>query len=86
MGGDEFAILCARVSTEEEMKQIAAKLIKVCGEPIQLENGELVHVGASIGALIINKACSMDEIYAKADEALYESKNSGKNCCKIRTL
>ncbi len=86
MGGDEFAILCARVTTEEEMKQIAAKLIKVCGEPIQLENGELVHVGASIGALIINKACSMDEIYAKADEALYESKNSGKNCCKIRTL
>jgi diguanylate cyclase (GGDEF)-like protein len=48
-------------------------------EPIKMPGGEIHHVTISAGVAMSRPTDTPDSIYKRADELLYEAKNSGKN-------
>ncbi len=77
LGGDEFIILLREdggwEATEKRLRSILDRLNAV-------ELGELHGIHASFGVTEVSEGDrDIDAIYARADEALYEAKESGKN-------
>ena len=48
-GGDEFVVVLPGLLSEERLRAIAARIGLAIGEPVALEGGATVRVGASIG-------------------------------------
>lgn len=74
-GGEEFLIICAQTNIDEAMK-LAEKLRK------KIENFEFNVVGtctASFGVSQIHKDDEIKDIFQRIDEALYISKENGRN-------
>lgn len=79
MGGDEFVVISPVKPEVEDPMQLGNEIIKSINEPITLQ-GHVVFVGCSIGASIwTNEEQSPEEVLQLADQALYESKRTGKN-------
>ena len=84
-GGEEFIFLLphtnieeARIVAERLRKAIEKKKINI--EDYNIENTKEISVTISIGVSEFNKADKMPEIlYKKADEALYQAKDGGRN-------
>lgn len=77
IGGDEFFALMKNVSSkkvvENKVKDLLDAINMICSKYPS------VNLSASIGiAIYPNNAKTLDELYAKADEALYEAKKRGK--------
>ncbi len=86
-GGEEFLMLLINVS-ENEAQKIAQRIISTIGNtPLTLEN-YTIPVTVSIGMVPIADHIlpPLDSVYIEADKALYEAKNSGRNCLKISSL
>ncbi len=89
LGGEEFGILCNGMDEKE-----AYKFAEKSRENIQ--NLEIKHkknsasdfITISIGLVVIEPAfkCEMNSIYKYADEALYESKQNGRNQVSIYAI
>lgn len=79
IGGDEFLIVLTDLESELIAANIAAKVIKEVSKPIII-NQIKMNVGASVGISIFPEdGHKSDELIKKADKAMYEIKNSGKN-------
>ena len=79
VGGDEFLIIANGIHVPKNAEQIAKKLINSVSQPINFHGGQAV-VGASIGiAFCPNDSQDMDHLIKQADEAMYRTKNAGKN-------
>ena len=80
IGGDEFVIVTTKRSQEPAAKiqSLCETIIAQISRPISV-NGIECRVGASIGYIISDRACSSTEsLIANADIALYESKRCGR--------
>ncbi len=80
-GGEEFVLLLPNTQTEDALK-LAEKLRSIIAEhPFRLpETTETKYVTASFGLTQANLLnCSWEQLVSKADEALYEAKNGGRN-------
>lgn len=76
-GGDEFAVLIRSNATQEDLARMAARIIEVMRRSFLIE-GQLTHVGASIGiATMPGDGTAAQELMRSADLALYESKSTG---------
>lgn len=78
-GGEEFLIVlsgCAEEGTRHFAERIRAT---IAGTPIAVGAKEL-RVTASIGAVSADSVPSQRELLLRADEALYQAKNAGRNC------
>lgn len=85
LGGDEFAVCATYDAFDEESlhKYIKTKAEKICEVNRRTySNGEIeVNISSSVGiALAPDQATQFEELYKKADNAMYQSKNGGKNC------
>lgn len=85
LGGDEFAVCTIYDAFDEESlhKYIKKKAENICEVNRRTySNGEIeVSISSSIGiALAPDQATQWEDLYKKADSALYQSKNGGKNC------
>ncbi|MBI3966645.1 MAG: diguanylate cyclase [Chloroflexi bacterium] len=79
-GGEEFAILL--IQTPTAGAQLVAERLRVAIEDLEFyaRNGERVQLTASLGVAICpDIASTAEELIARADAALYESKRSGRN-------
>jgi len=78
-GGDEFVILLPEIDDLEAARTVAEKLIAAAGEDI--ETGQRrSHVGASVGVAVFPAdGQDFDSLLRRADEAMYASKQAGKN-------
>jgi diguanylate cyclase (GGDEF)-like protein len=77
LGGDEFAILHAAVATETTANLLAERISFAIALPFTV-NGELIHIGASVGIRISDvRDVSFDRLLKDADEALYRVKRAG---------
>jgi len=77
-GGDEFVLLIENFGERAELTTIAMKLIEAVVQPIELEKGTVVKVGASVGfALFPDDGTQLENLMQVADQGMYESKTSG---------
>ncbi|WP_162901619.1 EAL domain-containing protein [Breoghania sp. L-A4] len=77
LAGDEFAVLPSGPLREEDVVELARKVIAIISLPYQL-HGKQVQIGASAGiALTGDGACSPEQLMNNADLALYTAKNEG---------
>ena len=79
MGGDEFMVLMRDIKGPEDAENIAMKLNKQLTREISDSQGS-VTVTASIGITICDgDNYDFETLYHQADEALYITKNNGRN-------
>jgi len=79
IGGDEFFVLVSRGADEVFAESLATRILETVLEPYTIA-GEQCHIGVSIGiSLYPRDASSSANLMDKADLAMYEAKNCGKN-------
>jgi diguanylate cyclase (GGDEF)-like protein/PAS domain S-box-containing protein len=84
LGGDEFVILLEDLNHPTSAANIANDIIALINQPWCLYSGNEVRIGVSIGiALFPEHGKAAAELVQRADTALYEAKNEGRNCYKF---
>jgi diguanylate cyclase (GGDEF)-like protein/PAS domain S-box-containing protein len=84
-GGDEFVIMLSEAQGSNQVAAVAEKLIATLSKPFLLMGRELF-IGASIGvALYPGDAEDTGTLLRNADMAMYQAKESGRNCCRFYT-
>lgn len=79
VGGDEFVIVCQRVTGESQAVEVVHRLLDALSAPFVVQGTECT-VGASIGiAAPPEGGRSVEELLKNADVAMYAAKKSGKN-------
>ena len=79
VGGDEFIFILNNIDTMEGVSLVGSNIIAALAEPFDL-NGQLCHVGGSIGISIYpDNAENAGKLIKQADEAMYQAKENGKN-------
>lgn len=85
IGGDEFAILLpnttlsAATSLAERLRQ------QVMQSPLPLADGDKLVITISAGLVENGEGELMESLYARADQMLYQAKQSGRNCVACKT-
>jgi diguanylate cyclase (GGDEF)-like protein/PAS domain S-box-containing protein len=79
-GGDEFVIVLAEVARPPDAALVAEKIIGTLAQPISVKGHEL-QITTSIGIAIfpVNGTDDAQELMKKADAAMYEAKEGGRN-------
>ncbi len=78
-GGEEFVVILNRMSHEEAQKVVERIIKETCESKLLYKNHD-IHLTLSAGLCSHRRNMSSEELLDKADKALYEAKNSGKNC------
>jgi len=79
LGGDEFSVILTGEGLTDIAPSIADQIIDKLSLPYEVD-GTYVHIGASLGIAIDKKEnIDADELIKRADIALYEAKNDGRN-------
>ena len=77
-GGDEFLLLLRGIAAAEEIEALMMRWMSSLSQPYQLSGLEL-HVSPSIGiARYPSDGTAAEELLARADEAMYFAKRSGR--------
>jgi diguanylate cyclase (GGDEF)-like protein len=77
-GGEEFVVLltdCNRVTAEI----VAERLRKAVANDVCIYDNQQIPITVSIGLAESKPADSLDDLLARADQALYEAKSNGRN-------
>jgi diguanylate cyclase (GGDEF)-like protein/PAS domain S-box-containing protein len=83
-GGDEFQVILAGVERESIALEVANKIIAGVAQPIDVGGAQFVRVGASIGiALGSGEYEPPASFLRRADEAMYEVKQTGRGCARV---
>ena len=79
LGGDEFVALLPGITHRRQVASVGSRILNVFGRPFDMEGHEM-HVSASIGVSLY-PADGEDPtvLLRKADTALYEAKQRGRN-------
>ena len=81
-GGDEFVAMLSGISLEEAKKRLD-KLVKSMNVELAF-GGSTRNISISVGAVFAPKMEEFEELFRRADEVLYETKEAGKNGYKIK--
>jgi diguanylate cyclase (GGDEF)-like protein len=78
-GGDEFLLLLRDVEARDEVENLVTRWMIALSEPFRIQGAEL-HISPSIGiAHYPIDAIDGEELLARADEAMYQAKQNGRN-------
>jgi len=78
-GGDEFSVALSSLNTIADARQLAEKIVASFYRPFQLDSIS-AYVTASLGiAIYPDHGDDLDTLVKKADKAMYEAKNLGRN-------
>lgn len=84
IGGDEFMILLSQTRYAEAIRTAERLRVSIAGAPVVLSQGE-IRVTTSIGLVPVSQSIfSLDELIARADVLLQQSKRRGKNQISFR--
>lgn len=79
IGGDEFVLILSGIDSPA-LFSITRKIIETIASAHEI-TGRSVTLSSSVGiATYPNSGCTVDELIAHADAAMYRSKRAGKNC------
>lgn len=78
-GGDEFVIVLEEIETSQNLPSIVEKIMAITSAPFLIE-GEMIEIQMSAGvSLFPRDDKEATSLIQKADEAMYQAKNLGKN-------
>ncbi|MDX1537725.1 EAL domain-containing protein [Arsukibacterium sp.] len=82
-GGDEFVVLLAELQPRPDLagqrvELLAMKLMDILSQPFQLAERSY-SISASIGIAMFSDANNVDELLQRADLAMYDAKDRGRN-------
>jgi diguanylate cyclase (GGDEF)-like protein len=84
LGGDEFAILLEGPVAEHGVSRVVARLLEQLRLPMDLGDGRVTSIGASIGVAICDADTQdADELIRRADVAMYSAKRGGGNAVRV---
>ena len=78
IGGDEFVLLVDDVAGEEDVTQVARRILAAMSNAFEV-GARSVSLSCSIGAVVYPDQGERDRIVADADAAMYVAKNGGGN-------
>jgi diguanylate cyclase (GGDEF)-like protein len=78
LGGDEFAVVCPGIADPVDGCTVGNRIIDAVRAPMLIDGLEL-SVGASVGVAVGAQPLIPALLAQRADEALYQAKNAGKN-------
>jgi diguanylate cyclase (GGDEF)-like protein/PAS domain S-box-containing protein len=79
LGGDEFVVIVPHIPGVAVAKRVAKKILATLAEEFTIE-GHIIHVTTSIGiSMYPGDSDEMGSLMQKADSAMYEAKQRGKN-------
>jgi diguanylate cyclase (GGDEF)-like protein len=79
-GGEEFSLLVSNAQVAD-VRSLARKIrVAVESNPLPLPDGRELRITASLGAAISMESEIGEQTLARADAALYASKQAGRNC------
>lgn len=87
LGGDEFALLLKNPIEIPALRQFCARILEVLKLPVAIDENISVNVGSSIGTTFITAAdTNAIALLERADNALYSSKNAGRDMFTIAII
>lgn len=85
IGGDEFTLILPNIDSPRSARQTAEKILSELNTPYTISD-KLVTVSVSIGiALAPIDTTNSQDLFRKADMAMYKAKNTGKNTYQFYT-
>ena len=83
LGGDEFVVLLTDMHPDAELASqkaglIADKIVQLMAEAFMLQERPY-SMSASVGVVMFSDACNADELLQRADLAMYDAKERGRN-------
>ncbi len=81
-GGEEF-ILCLPRTVAARALEVTERVRQALARNAIVHEGHLIHLTVSAGIAIWRDGESMQAVLARADEALYEAKNDGRNRSRL---
>ena len=79
LAGDEFVVLCEQINDEQEVRQLADRLIDAVGKPFVV-SGAPIMMGVSIGiAMATELHGDAADLLRAADQAMFAAKARGRN-------
>jgi diguanylate cyclase (GGDEF)-like protein/PAS domain S-box-containing protein len=87
LGGDEFAVVLVDLRDHEASAPFLDRLLAAASEPVRIAKTEL-RVTLSLGVTFFPQPDAVDgtELLRQADQAMYQAKLAGKNCCRRFTI
>ena len=82
-GGDEFGVVLPDTNLDGAMHTAEKILHKIESLDILTKLGYSGPVTVSIGISEYHRGCHFENLVAEADQALYASKRSSKNCARV---
>jgi diguanylate cyclase (GGDEF)-like protein/PAS domain S-box-containing protein len=81
LGGDEFVVILRNLTEPAAAAEVARKILAAVSQ-IDCIAGHEVNVSFSVGIAIFPRdAQDLDELLMRADAAMYQAKDSGRNAC-----
>lgn len=82
-GGDEFVCLVSELDSPEAASKISETILAALRRPVEVA-GHTLELTASVGIAVLPEAgLSLDELMARADDAMYQAKRTGRNRYQI---
>lgn len=82
LGGDEFAVLLSQTGTGELLEPVCARILQQLALP--LPHGDtVIEISASVGAAIYRPGDNHEQLYKRADVALYQAKAAGRSTWRL---
>jgi diguanylate cyclase (GGDEF)-like protein/PAS domain S-box-containing protein len=85
-GGDEFLILLPEMRSEDQVAQVAQKLMNLFTTPFHIQEQE-IYITASLGIVLFpTDGEDIETLIKYADTAMYQAKDEGRNRYQFYTL
>jgi diguanylate cyclase (GGDEF)-like protein/PAS domain S-box-containing protein len=83
LGGDEFAVLMPN-SDPRQAQALAERIVRAIAQlPFRVDN-QTLHISSSLGiALYPDHAADQEQLVVRADTAMYQAKQAGKNAWRL---
>ena len=83
LGGDEFVVLLTDLHPDLELSSqkaslIGEKIVQLLAEPFMLQQRPY-NLSASVGVVMFSDGCNADQLLQRADLAMYDAKERGRN-------
>ena len=85
-GGEEFVVLLSSVDLSQGVEVAERLRLRVANNPIHTHEGKDISVTVSIGVTEAHAGESIQEVLERADQALYQAKQAGRNRVEINDV